>query len=219
MWQNRAVRRTRRSARLGTVVVVAFVLLIASTTRDASAGAAVKPLSLSQRLLRPNELPGFVQSGDLQERIDPGAWAKIAPASLTDLERRLRQGGFVAAVREDLKATATDRGALSIVVQFASARAAGTELMRQLHDYSTESQRTPGERTTLFAVHGIPGAHGYTAKNAQSVGVNVIFSDGPFAYHVGAGWSASATKPPTRAAVVAAATRLYERVRGRPSRP
>jgi hypothetical protein len=34
-------------------------------------------------------------------------------------------------------------------------------------------------------------------------------------YHVGAGWSADATHPPTRTSVVAAATRLYKRVRGR----
>lgn len=113
-------------------------------------------------------------------------WTKIAPEALVDLDRRLRREGFVAAVREDLKGESDDRGALSIVVQLRNARAATDDLARQ----------TPTD----------PSGGG---------GISVIFADGAFTYHVGAGSAGGAKNPPTTAAVLRAAAHLYARVRGR----
>jgi hypothetical protein len=48
------------------------------------------------------------------------------------------------------------------------------------------------------------------------VAENVFFTDGPFLYLVGAGWPVTETSPPTRAALTAAAKKLYARVRGHP---
>ena len=81
-------------------------------------------------------------------------------------------------------------------------------------DYATESHRIRGATTTFFSVSTIPGAYGYTATDPSGgSGVNVIFADGPFVYHIGAGWGAGANRPPTTQQVVAAAHNLYERVR------
>jgi hypothetical protein len=173
---------------------------------------------LRQRVLSANELVGFDPTGPATVVRDVNAWAKIAPSALTNVRSRLRRAGFVAAIREDLKARTNDRGALSIVVELASARAARAELARQLRDYAAEPLHAPAQTYTPFSVPGIPGAHGFTGRNPSTVGVNVIFSDGPFDYHVGAGYGTNAHDPPTRGQVISAAAKLYRRVHGRPAR-
>lgn len=181
----------------------------------ARAQIATSPLPLSQRVLRANEFAGFTPS-KLQTAKDVDAWVKIAPRALVNLAARLRAEGFVAALREDLQGQTNDRGALSIVVQVASPRLARIELARQLRDYSTESRRLPGHTYAPFAVPTIPAAHGFMGTDPNGgTGLNIIFSDGPFVYHVGTGWGAGAKGPPTRASVIAAVKGLYERVHGR----
>jgi hypothetical protein len=102
---------------------------------------------------------------------------------------------------------------LSIVVQLGKASAAKKELAQQLRDYSSEAKRLHGHTYNAFGVRSIPGAHGFTSTDPNGVtGINVIFVDGAFAYHVGAGAAAGAKNPPTKRAVVRAAARLYERV-------
>ena len=168
--------------------------------------------SLSDRVLRPNELAGFAPA-NVQTVKDVNAWAKIAPNALVNVAAHLRSEGFVVAVREDLSAQTTDRGALSIVVQLRTPAAAKKELGLQRRDYANEPH-TVGDYTTFFHVSGIPGAYGFTATDGSHshFGANVIFADGRFVYHVGAGWGAGANNPPTKQQVVAAAHHLYERV-------
>jgi hypothetical protein len=67
-----------------------------------------------------------------------------------------------------------------------------------------------------FPVGGIPDARGYHLAGSGSGGDNVVFADGPFVYLVGVGWSAKAKNTPTRAQLIAAATRLYKRLHGHP---
>jgi hypothetical protein len=172
---------------------------------------AAAPL-LSHRVLVANELTGFVPDR-VQTAGDPVAWAKIAPGALVNVAARLQFEGFSGAAREDLKATKSDRGALSIVVRLRSRAAATRELGLQRRDYATESRRLHGHTTTLFAVGSIPGAYGFTASDpGGGSGVNVIFADGRFVYHVAAGWSAGVDDPPTKQAIVSAAHHLYARV-------
>jgi hypothetical protein len=45
-------------------------------------------------------------------------------------------------------------------------------------------------------------------------GDNVMFTDGPFVYLIGNGWTVGAKKPP-RSGLLAAVTKLYQRVHGR----
>ena len=183
---------------------------------SAVAGAvAAGSVALDDRVLRANELRGF-RAADVRSASNPDDWAKLAPSALVDVANRVKREGFVAAVREDLAGSSDDRGALSIVVRLRNARAAAAELDRQLHDYATEASRLPGHTYARFTVAGIPGAHGFASNDPDGgTGVNVIFADGPFAYHVGAGWRKGAKSPPTRAAVVRAAVHLYARVHGR----
>jgi len=193
---------------LHLLLVFAFLVAFAGT---AQAQPAKEP-SLSQRVLDSNELAGFEQT-DVHTVKDVKAWAKITPGALVNVAARLRFEGFVAAVREDLGAQTKDRGALSIVVQVRSSAAATRELGLQPRDYATESRRLQGHTTRAFRVSGIPGAYGFTATDPSGgFGVNVIFADGPFVYHVGAGWAAGATSPPTKRQVVTAAHHLYKRV-------
>ena len=181
----------------------------------AAAGAfAAVEVQLTDRVLRVNELAGF-RPAHVERADDIEAWRKIAPEALVNLEDRLRREGFIAAVREDLDGQSNDRGALSIVVRLGNRRAATNELARQLHDYATEGSRLSGHTYTAFQVKSIPGAHGFSSTDPSGgAGLNVIFADGTFTYHVGAGWGHGAKDPPTRAAVIRAATRLYARVHG-----
>ena len=72
--------------------------------------------------------------------------------------------------------------------------------------------RLHGHTYAPFTVAGISGAHGFTSNDPNGgTGVNVIFADGAFAYHVGAGWARKAKAP----SVVRAAAHLYARVHGR----
>ena len=190
---------------------VGVALLIAGTT---ACGGGETSSSLADRVLRADELPGFRPSST-RLADDAGSWAKIAPSALVDVAARLRREGFVAAEREDLETASRNGGALSIVVQVRSAQAAQAELARQLADYASEAQRLPGHTYTAFAATGIPGAHGFSSTDPSGrTGLNVIFSDGAFVYHVGAGGGS----PPSRTAVVAASRKLYTRVHERTER-
>lgn len=195
------------------LLVVLLSFGVASVTAASARFSGVP--SLAHRVLAANELPGFVPDR-VQTTADADEWAKIAPDALVNVAARLRFEGFSGGVREDLKATKSDRGALSIVVRLRSQAAASRELGLQRRDYATESRRLHGHTTTPFAVRSIPAAYAFTATDpGGGFGINVIFADGRFVYHVGAGWGQGASHPPTKQDVVAAVTRLYNRVRTR----
>lgn len=191
--------------------------------RDVVAGvagseSAVKPLTLTQRVLRAGELPGFVPKERPAAVTSVAAWNKVAPSDGIDVEARLRRARFVAAVREDLEWTkGSDRAALSAVVRLGSARAARAEITQQVRDFADEPNRGRVKTYMPFAVPGIPGAHGFTLTTTDTADHNIIFADGAFTYHIGVGWGAQAKDPPTRAQLISAATTLYKRVHARPA--
>jgi hypothetical protein len=95
-------------------------------------------------------------------------------------------------------------------------RGRGAEIAQQVRDFAGQLKRGAAKTSTPFAVSGIPGSSGWTATgNDGTSGHNIIFTDGPFTYHVGVGWGTQVTSPPTRAQLIAAATTLYKRVHGR----
>jgi hypothetical protein len=98
-------------------------------------------------------------------------------------------------------------------MQLGSAASARAELNVDLTENKTQTTSSGGS-FSAFPVPAIPGAEGYRVSGGGSVGENIFFADGPFLYLVGQGWSSADTNPPTRAALITAATTLYRRVRG-----
>jgi hypothetical protein len=184
----------------------------------ASAATLEKPLGINGRVFKNGELAGFVAKAPAVSVPDLGDWAKLAPSGGIDVTARLRRAGFVAGVREDLIwSKGTDRGGLSAVLRLGSATAARAEIAQQLRDFAGEPHRGRAKSYAVFAVPGIPGAHGFTLTTDETSGYNVIFADGPFTYHLGVGWGNHASSPPTRAQLITAARALYERVHLRPA--
>jgi hypothetical protein len=188
---------------------------------DAASGATVTtPLGIQGRILKNGELAGFAANAPAVTRIALADWAKVAPSGGINVTERLRRAGFVVGVREDLVWThGSDRGALSAVVRLGSATAARAEIAQQLRDFAGEPKRGRAKSYTAFPVPGIPGAHGFTLASADGSGHNIIFSDGPYTYHLGVGWGKQAPNPPTRAQLITAAKILYNRVHSRPAPP
>ena len=204
---------------ISSVVATSPALAAGGNTQLLKGTSTLKPLHIAGRVLRAGDLPGFVPKERPTTVTSVVAWSKVAPSGGIDVEARLRGAGFVAAVREDLEWTkGSDHGALSAVVRLGSARAARAEIAQQVRDFADEPHRGVVKKYQPFAVPGIPGSSGWTATgNDGTSGHNIIFTDGPFTYHVGVGWGTQVTNPPTRAQLIAAATTLYKRVHGRPA--
>ena len=204
---------------ISSVIATSSALAAGGNTQLLKGTTTLNPLHITGRVLRAGDLPGFVPKERPTTVTSAVAWSKVAPSGGVDVGARLRQARFVAAVREDLKWTkGSDRGALSAVVRLGSARAARAEIAQQVRDFAGQLKRGVVKTSTPFAVPGIPGSSGWTATgNDGTSGHNIIFTDGPFTYHVGVGWGTQVTNPPTRAQLIAAATTLYKRVHGRPA--
>jgi hypothetical protein len=188
--------------------VAAAIALLCSPALAASAAPASAPLTLQQRVLRPNEFKGFTPTGAHPVIKGIGMWAGgYLPIAA------LRKNGFVAGVREQLHSRTLNADALSVAAQFKTAKGARAEVPAELSYF-----RTRIGAYKPFNVPGIPGAHGYASTGGGATGYNVLFSDGPFQYLVGTGFSSSAKKAPSKAELIAVAAKLYHRVRGHPAR-
>lgn len=202
-----------------SVRVIGLILAFVGATVGV-AFAASKPLSLSARVIQPGEFPGFVAVMPPTLFRSPAKWVGPVGKGLTRAQAsaqitRLRSEGFVAAASRQLgTATQVPWGGLSWVLQLRSAGAAKAELAAELHD--TKNTAKPPEAYTSFTVSRIPGAHGFHLGGSASAGDNIQFADGPFVYLVGFGWTGNPKNRPTRANLIASATRLYTRVHGRP---
>ncbi len=160
------------------------------------------------RVLSAGELPGYTP-GTRVLGINAASWVheeELPGAQQAAETARLQGLGLIAAIREHLSpANGSAAEALSIVEQFRSPAAAGTELA-----FEVRNGMGPGARE--FAVPSIPGARGFGGSSSKSSGINVAFAKGAYYYLVGAGWPAGTPAAPTRAALIAAALSLYDRV-------
>jgi hypothetical protein len=203
--------------RFGIVGLALLVMCVVT----AAALAALKPLPLSARLIQPGEFAGLLalpgQSTTLYK--NPKQWVSV-DTSLTSAQAsvriaRLRREGFVAVLSRQLGTpTPEPWGGLSWVMQLRSAASARAEVAANAREAASASK--PPRTYTAFRVSGIPGARGYHLTSSGGVGDNVVFADGPFVYFVGFGWTGRPRNRPTRAQLLAAATKLYKRTRGHP---
>ena len=133
--------------------------------------------------------------------------ARLAEAERLAEAARLKALGFVAGIGEQLgpgNGIEGNKEAVSLVEQFRSAHGASGEVASQL-----KLALARGE--SAFSVPGIPGARGF-GSIASSADANVVFPVGAYYYVVG--FSAPTAGATTHAQLIAAAQRLYGRVRG-----
>ena len=172
-----------------------------------NAPAAVR--AVAGRVLIAGDLPGLAPQG--QRTLGTSAENWVSEEGLPGFERakevrRLTGLGFVRAVRERLApASETGPEAISIVVQFRSARGARADL-------AAEAQMGEAHGAPPFPAPGIPGARGFGGANGATTGYNVAYAVGRYYYLVGVGYATGSPGAPSRASLVSAAQRLYSRV-------
>ena len=184
---------------------VAVVLIVVGGT---AASVSYAALPLTGRVLHSGELAGMTIRGPDRVTTGASAWVTTtgSPRSAQKAEiARLGKLGFVAGVDESLISN-QNRGGISVVEQFPSAKSAKAELA-----YET----TANGPWTYFPVQGIPGARGFEQISNSGNGRNVAFTDGVYYYVVGAGWSGGPTNAVSRSEVAAAAVALYHRLHGK----
>jgi hypothetical protein len=188
----------------------------ASSSRQLAPGASA---ALASRLLTAAEIRGFTPQGAPVSASGPESWvvADEVPAAQQAKEvASLQRLGFIAAIRQTFGPSAiqeagSSESALSTVEQFRSPSGARAALAATVEQQKASSK--PGE-FIAFGLPPIPGARGFALSNSQTTGINIVFTDGPYYYLVGADWPAVAGDAPTRASLVAeAAEHLYDRVK------
>jgi hypothetical protein len=125
---------------------------------------------------------------------------------------RLHREGFKEVLVEYLDRAPAKQNGVSWVMQLGSSAAARAELAANLAE---DKAQNPGT-FSAYSIPGIAAARGYRVSGNGFIGENVLFADGPFLYLVGEGWTAGQKNAPTRADLVAAVTKLYERVHSHP---
>ena len=183
----------------------------ASGTESESGAVALPPRTpaalrgVHGGVLRAGDLAGYVPRGYSPPATSAQSWvAEFPPAQRAPEAARLKATGFVAGISEHLAPTNGGGEAISVVERFRSAAGATGEVAAQL-------KQAVGRHENAFAVTGIPGARawGFDGKPPDA---NVAFAVGPYYYLVGFG--SSGVGAPTHAQLIAAAQRLYGRVRG-----
>ena len=147
----------------------------------ASVGAA-STSSLSNLLLKSNEMPGYTVGG--RPTTTRTAAGMIEGGSLTKKQSKsaigtLQQAGFVEAVQESVKGSGTNEG-LSIVMQFSSPAGAQTGAALFLR-----IAKTAQAGSKSFTVTGVPGAKGVTVTGGAGGSANAYWSVGDCAFGSG----------------------------------
>jgi hypothetical protein len=145
------------------------------------AGAA-STSSLSQYLLKSNEMPGYTVGGRPTTTSTAASMMEGEDLSKKQTQsdiNTLEQAGFVKAVQESPKGPNTNEG-LSIVMQFSSPAGAQTGAAMFLHIAKTAQA---GSKT--FTVAGVPGAKGVTVTGAEGGSANAYWSVGDCAFGSG----------------------------------
>jgi hypothetical protein len=203
---------------LRRLAIIGLTVALSVAAGSGVALATPKPLPLSARVIQRGELPGFgpFRSGgntklfkSARQWVSGNTSLMLAQASAQIA--RLRREGFKAVLVEQLGSLKPQRGGLSWVMQLGSSASARAELAAAIRD--TRNQNSSSY--TAFSVRTIPGARGFHA-GGSFVGDNIFFADGPFLYLVGNGWAQGVKDPPQRSNLIAAATKLYTRVRDHP---
>jgi hypothetical protein len=194
--------------------MVALVVMIALTATEN--GFAAEPLPLAARVVAHGEFAGFGPFGPahVQTFTSPASFLAAyqqaaTPSQVSAWVALLRHEGFVAVAAEPLGSRAANRGGLSWAMELGSAAAAKSELA---HEVRSDKSHGPMSR---FVVGGVPSAVAFRLGTTSSGGDNILFADGRFLYFVGDGWNAGGK--PARAALIAAARSLYERVHDHPA--
>jgi hypothetical protein len=195
-----------RSCTVGVAVVAAVWSGVAL--------ASPKPLPLRARLLRQRDFPGFRL--ETAKSYTAKAWVttdqSLSAAQVKAQIARLEREGFKGLLSEYLDDAQGPRNGVSWVMQLGSAASARAELAA-----TVSYEKTSGNAPESFRVKAIPKSFGFGGTNGPgSGGENVTFADGPFLYLLGNAWSGS-THNPKHAALIAAATKLYDRVHGHPA--
>ncbi len=179
-----------------------------TTSRPAPAQTS----AVEKRTIGAGEFPGFNPSAPVTATT-PQTWVQVdelEPSQRAAAAARFRRLHFVAGARNDLiwarSSAGNEFGGLSVVEQFASAADARSDLVAELPSLG------PGRR---FTVPGVPGASGVAGSEGASIGDDVLFTNGPYVYLVGAAWPAGVRSSPSRASLIAAVQHLYRRVRVR----
>jgi len=157
-------------------------VLVAPVVRLGASAGAASASSLSQYLLRSNEMPGYMVGG--RPTTTTTAAGMMEGGSLTKKQATsaittLQQAGFVKAVQESTKGSNSNEG-LSIVMQFASPAGAQAGAALFLH-----IAKTAQAGSKSFTVPGVPGAKGVTVTGSAGGSANAYWSAGDCAFGSG----------------------------------
>lgn len=189
---------------------VPFVLTPAAGADGTSSSPPAGLAGVRGRVLRAGEMKGFAPQGRRLFTTNASSWGaseQMSGSQLTAFVSQLKHEGFVAALRENLTASASATAGVSIVERFRSSQGARAELAANIKQF--KAAPSDGQPFEPFAVSGIPGARGFGYQGTMTA--NVAFTKGAYYYLVGAEGAASGTAS-GRATVIAAARHLYQRV-------
>ncbi len=197
-------------------IVVASLAVAIVAGLAARSGGAASALPLSARLIEAGDFAGYIPEPSPKEYRSAGTWTSLdtslIPSQVSADVARLHREGFKGVLVEYLDRAPGKQNGVSWVMQLGSAAAARAELAANLAE---DKAQNPG--FSAYSVPGIAAAHGYHVSGNGFIGENILFADGRFLYLVGEGWTAGEKNAPTRADLVAAVTKLYERVQSHPA--
>jgi hypothetical protein len=174
-----------------------------------SAAGAVSSSSLSQFLLKSDEMPGYTVGGHPSTVTTPAGL--LEGGSLTKSQRKsaistLQKAGFVKAVEQSAKGSNTNEG-LSLVMQFSTAAGAKSAAALFLH-----IAKTGQAGSKPFNVAGVPGAKGVTVTGSAGGSANAYWTAGNCAFgsgvYDGTATSAKAAASPVQAGIKSQAKRV-----------
>jgi hypothetical protein len=156
-----------------------------TATSSSPGGEIVGPQSLVAHLPPINQFPQLRPISQPNVITSPLVWVASGglPGTPGQAEAtRLRRLGFVAAVQEELGSNQPVTAEVNAQVeQFRGPATANTELSYHLRQ-ARETGRSPGYKFARFSVAGVPGAVGYSVKQAASTSDAVAFASGSYFY-------------------------------------
>jgi hypothetical protein len=176
-----------------------------ASTGAQTTGASTATSAIAEHVLSSNEMRGFKAASKPPVERTVGSWlaATDTPSQQVASEtKRLAGLGFIAGIHEDLNGPSARQG-VSIVEEFKTPDGPRSELATTVKLFKATGPKT-------FPVAGIPGAVGLQTTGPPAF--NVAFTSGDYYYLVGA--FAPKANASSKAAVVAAAKHLFQRVQG-----